>query len=102
MTAPSPGIAAHAAKMLRRIAGRDDDGHDGDRDPQARPGTAGAEESKGGEGGGGVGGGGGRGAVGSTQLLDAVNDILGRADLSLSAEQGARLKESLRHKGTKI
>ena len=83
-------MAAHAAKMLRRIAGEDDR----DDDPRTR--TSGAEESKGGEGGG---GGGGVGVVGSVQLLDAVNDILGRADLSLSAEQGARLKESLRHKG---
>lgn len=74
--------------MLRRIAGEDDHDHD----PRA-----GAEESKGGGGGGGGGG----GVVGSAQLLDAVNDILGRADLSLSAEQGARLKESLRHKGRK-
>lgn len=73
--------------MLRRIAGQDDRDHD------PRAGASGAEESKGGEGGGGV--------VGSAQLLDAVNDILGRADLSLSAEQGARLKESLRHKGKK-
>lgn len=74
--------------MLRRIAGEGT----GTR-------TTGAEESKGGE----VGGSGsssGGGVVGSAQLLDAVNDILGRADLSLSAEQGARLKESLRHKGT--
>lgn len=87
--APSPGIAAHAAKMLRRIAGEDD------RDEDSRPGARGAEESKGG----GSGDGGGGGVVGSAQLLDAVNDILGRADLSLSVEQGARLKESLRHKG---
>lgn len=88
--APSPGIVAHAAKMLRRIAGEDANDNDG--------GNAGAEESKGGRGTGGGGGGGG-GVVSSAQLLDAVNDILGKADLSLSAEQGARVKESLRHKG---
>lgn len=83
--APSPGIAAKAAKMLRRIAG----------------GTAGSdelgvEEGKSGGGRGGVGA-----VVSSAQLLDAVNDILGRADMSLSMEQGDRLKESLRHKGEK-
>ncbi|CAN0212052.1 unnamed protein product [Pylaiella littoralis] len=75
--------------MLRRIAGQDvDDNNNG--------GGAGIEESKGGRGTGG--GGGGSGVVSSAQLLDAVNDILGKADLSLSAEQGARVKESLRHK----
>lgn len=76
--------------MLRRIAGEDDRDHD------PRAGASGSEESKGGGGGGGGGVG---SVVGSAQLLDAVNDILGRADLSLSAEQGTRLKESLRHKG---
>lgn len=39
------------------------------------------------------------GVVSSAQLLDAVNDILGRADLSLSMEQGQRLKEGIRQKG---
>lgn len=77
--------------MLRRIAGEDKEG--------------GVEEGKsggGGVGGGGGGGGGGSGVVSSAQVLDAVNDILGKAELSLSTEQGARLKESLRHKGKSL
>ncbi len=89
---PSPGIVAHAAKMLRRIAGEDGEG-----EQAAAAAALGVEESKGGGGRGGGGGGG--GVVSSAQLLDAVNDILGRADLSLSTEQGARLKEGLRLKG---
>lgn len=73
--------------MLRRIAGE-----------SVSDMGSGTEESKSG-GSGGARGGRIGGVVDSAQLLNAVGDILGRADLSLSVEQGERLKESLRHKG---
>lgn len=76
--------------MLRRIA-RGSAGNGGD----GVGGSGGREESKDSRAGSGVTG----GAISSEQLLDAVNDILGRADMSLSMEQGEQLKETLRLKG---
>lgn len=88
-------MRAQASKMLRRIVGgsREDDGGNG--------GGGGVGETKGETGtrGGGSGVSGGSAVISSDQLLDAVNDILGRANMSLSTEQGERLRETLRLKG---
>lgn len=80
-----PSLTVRAAKTLRHIAR----GGGGIRE------QGGVEESKNRH----EGGSKGRGAVSSAQLLDAVHDILGRADLALTVEQGESLKQSLRHRG---
>lgn len=89
----SPGIRAQANEILRRFAGV---GASGSREAGGSGGGSG--ESKG-EGAGRGGAQGGSTVISSEQLLDAVNDILGRANVSLSMEQGDRLREMLRLKG---
>lgn len=85
----TPRITAQAAQILLRTAGT------------VGIGCGGVEESKGereglqGEGGAGS-------VIGPAQLLAAVNDILGTADLSLSTEQGELLKKGLQHRGMHV
>lgn len=81
----APSLTVRAAKTLRHIAR----GEGGIRE------QGGVEENKNRD----EGVDKGRGAVSSAQLLDAVHDILGRADLTLTVEQGESLKQSLRHRG---
>lgn len=81
-------MRAQANKILRRIAGGGSGG-----------GGGGVGESKGETEAQGGGVSGGSAVISSEQLLDAVNDILGRANMSLSTEQGERLRETLRLKG---
>lgn len=82
----TPRITTQASEILLRTAGVVDIG------------CGGVEESKG-EREGLQGEGGARSVIGPAQLLAAVNDILGRADLSLSTEEGELLKKGLRHRG---
>lgn len=71
--------------MLRRIAGRaEPDTSTGASEESKGNGTTGSRDNS---------------ILTSDQLLEAVNDILGRADMSLTMEQGDQLKESLRLKG---
>lgn len=76
--------------MLRRIAGMDGSESSGDTcEASAGEAHVPSEHTQNG----------GSEEVGPSQLLDALNDILGRANLSLSADQGVRIRESMRLKG---